>query len=1057
MHRFHKQPYCRAAWGFGCASLFFLLPGVVAPTDVSAADQPTEFVEALRQRGWFDTAVEYLDFYAESYAENGRSLSDDFRNSLAYEKGRTLAAQAKQTARSRPRGDLQKRAGDLLLEFVKQHPDDVRAIGALQQASNLLTERALLAQAEFERLPQQARGQRERLQKNAQDLFDEALGVVGDLKQLGEQQLAALPKPTAAKRDPNTQKQLASLRAKLAEARFLTAKLEFDKSGIYPAGSEQFRQSLDKATEQFTQLARDYENNLVGFYGRLYEGRCYQALGDIKKALRSYGEIAFQPTGDPRFRPLVARAYRRRAECFRDGGNFDEAIRECRDWLGKSQTDELRRPEWLAVKFQLAMAYLDKHRSLSADNSNLDGEARRLLREVAQVAGEFQSQARTALASLASAASTRAGPADAAAANVKTFSEAISAGKSAMEQMNAAKLAARLARENNPDAVERLQQQAQAGKTDALRFFELAIRLADKESKPTELNSARYYLCWLYWEDGRIHEAAILGEFIARHYPENQFAPIAAKVAMAAYQRLYNQSRSDAGGDARYEADRLGSLAELIVLRWPKSSEAATATNLLINMAVRDNRLEEAEVLLRRLPESNRAIAQLNLGSALWTNYLQAAHSQSAIASENGAKRAQQDREQSLHRAEIFLRRGFDSSRSDSDISSAQIQGALYLAQLLLSQGNAREAIEVLEDRTAGPLTLLRKQSDATRQPGFDEETLKTALRAYVTVSPPQREQALATMDRLEQVVAANDGESGKKQLTRIYVSLGLQLQRQVQQLSEAGKSGEAKRVAAAFEDFLSRVSENGDSGDWAVRNWIAQTNLQLGIGLQGSSSQDSSSQDGEARRYFERAEQAYQAILDRAKEDSQFAPSPIALLGVQKHLADCQRGLGKYAEAMQQYANVLRKKPNLLELQRAAATTLQEWGLNEKNTGVIDKAIRGTMPQADQKNLVWGWLRLAAIANYATRQAEQGGDPQSPDTRQKIAKYHDLFFEARFNAAKARFIAAQISTGAEKKKHLRTARQSIQSMAQLYPELGGAKRKKAFEDLLQKVESESN
>ena len=56
--------------------------------------------------------------------------------------------------------------------------------------------------------------------------------------------------------------------------------------------------------------------------------------------------------------------------------------------------------------------------------------------------------------------------------------------------------------------------------------------------------------------------------------------------------------------------------------RWPDAPEAASATSILINVAIRENRIDEAEQLLAKLPEGARAGAELSLGAALWTQYL---------------------------------------------------------------------------------------------------------------------------------------------------------------------------------------------------------------------------------------------------------------------------------------------------------------------------------------------------------------------------------------------------------------------------------------------------
>ena len=298
-------------------------------------------------------------------------------------------------------------------------------------------------------------------------------------------------------------------------------------------------------------------------------------------------------------------------------------------------------------------------------------------------------------------------------------------------------------------------------------------------------------------------------------------------------------------------------------------------------------------------------------------------------------------------------------------------------------------------------------------------------------------------MTALESVIG-NQGNAEQK-LINIYVSLGLQLQQQISALTADGQADKARGVAAAFEDLLARVTERaGSADDWKVQNWIAHTNLQLGLGLRGK----------DAARYFQEAEAAYQALLAKADQDPKFAPSPMAVLGTKKRLADCLQAQAKYPEAFQHYASILRDKPNLLELQQAAATALQQWGTEQDNAERLEASIRGTMPQGNNKNLVWGWLRLASIVDQAKRKAEKS-TASMPGQPRKVATYENLFFEARYHAAEARFAAAKLATGDHRKQQLGTARQSLESMKRLYPDLGGPRWQGAYLKLLEQMEQE--
>ncbi len=992
---------------------------IVAPLHANFAD---ELLAGLRKRGWHDTALEYLDEAAKDPL-----ATPAFLEKLGYERASTQVSLARQAAGEKKRRALLLEAAAGFQRFAAEKSNSPHQLQALATAGNLFTEQALYATNKAAKLPEAAQKQREQLHDTTRDFLNQAKKPLQTLLEQCEAKLKSLPKAAERQKNRGAQASRQQLLGKQAEARFLLAKLDFEKSRTYAPGSKAQQKTLKAAAKAFEKLYQDYEDKLVGFYGRFYQGRSYQASGDLEEALKCYWDIIDQPPiANKDFRRLVAKATRYRAECHLAVDDLEKAIEECRQWLDESRGPELSEPDWLAVAYQLATAYEAKAaNSGSSEAKRSRTAARKLYREIAKNSGEFQHDAK---AKMATTGSRREQP-----ALVKTFDEAFAAGKDALEQMNSAKLAAKLSKENNPSAYESLADQAKADRIAATQYFEQASRLADDETDSEQLVTARYFLCWLFWEAGRLDETAVIGEFLARHYPENKYAPGAAKLALAAYERLY-KSAKQAGDPTDFEAQQLAEVAELLATRWPESPEASAALNLLINIALRDNRLPDAERILERLPPAGRAAAELQLGGAIWNRFLRASR-----------KNAEPD-EATLalkQKAGQLLAQGFKTLKAKSQATTAEATGVLYFAQFLLADGAAELAVTALEHSAVGPLSLIENNSPAAQRAEFVQETYKVALRAYVSVEPPQREQAQAMMSALESAIG--DRGNAQQKLISIYVSLGLQLQQQISTLTTDGQTDKARAVATAFEDLLARVTERaGAADDWKIQSWIAQTNLQLGQGLRGK----------DAARYYQQAEAAYQTLLKKADQDPKFAPSPIAILATKKRLADCLQAQQKYAEAFQQYTSILQSKPNMLELQLAAATALQQWGTEAKDVQRLEKSIRGAEPQANRKNLVWGWLRLAAIADQAKRKAERkaGG---KPDQSGKVAKYQNLFFEARYHAAQARFAAAKLATGTVRQKQLRKARQSLESMKQLYPDLGGPQWKNAYLKLLKQMEQE--
>lgn len=1002
------RPWTVQAAAWATATAIVLLWGAAAQADPNA-----EFLAALREAGWNDTASEFVDWVADSPL-----VTEEFRDQLAYERAVSLAAEGRAARNRDERRQKMAEAAATFQGFAEADAGSDAALGAMRQAANLYAELALAELADAEQGNDASR-------RTARGLFEQATAAAEQLRDVCAARLAKLPKPAVIQTDPEAMAQRDQLRSRLAEAGLLIALVRFENARTYEAGSDGHGDALNQASDQFGELVEEYSvRTLVGASSRFYQGRCAQELGEHAKALGCFEDLIDVPATETEFRRWMARAHRRRAESLLALNKVDDAVRGCKQWLDESQPAELQEREWLEVAYQLALAYqkqLEKAPEGRSGARQTEERVRTLLQMVATRPNDFQRDARLALAS---------GGRQGAGGQFENFGDALAGGKTALELMNSSLMAAKVAQQNNPDAVQELNDEAAASKQDAQAAFERAIELADEDAPIAEVNAVRYYLAWLYWEAGRTEEAAVLGEFVAARYPDGEFGPGAAKIALAAWERMYNE------GGSEFPARKLVEVAQLIASQWPDAPEAASAISILINVALRENRIEQAEELLAKLPEGSRAGAELSLGSALWTQYL--ARTQKSDAAFDPEAAALRDK------AEQLLTRGFAVVRDRGLVSQTGAVGALYLVQLLLSRGDASEALEVLEHKTVGPLTLVNSGAEAASQPKFVLETFKAALRAYLSVDPPRREDAQTMMDELDGI-AARQGGNAADQLTSVYVGLGVQLQQQIKELTAAGQHMQAQQVAAAFGDVLDRVAKRPDAGDLAIRRWIAQTNLQIGLGLEGA----------EARKYLERARTAFETLLAAAEAGAAGAPSGDALLSLHKQLGDCLVGLGEFKAGIEEYAKVLRtskEAAKMLDVQLAAAAAYQDWGATEKLEDPLNQSIHGAMVQRGGQNLIWGWLRISNAADGARRRAAATAD-KDPKAAETKRRFDELFFEARYNIAKSRFLSAQVVKPADRKTYLTEASKNVKSMRAQFPELGGPKWKAAFDELLAQIE----
>ncbi|MEM9353814.1 MAG: hypothetical protein AAGA92_12435 [Planctomycetota bacterium] len=968
---------------------------VVFPAAAQNADSEVRFVEGLRQRGWNDTALEYLD-----RVEEDPLAMPGFVQRIDYERAKTLAAMAQAEGGLASATDRVEQAAAAFEAFARANPDNPLALEAQREAATVLTTRAAaLLDGSPNGSDPAARALLERAEQTMRSVLEET-----------QRRVSLLPKPTEVRLDAESRAARARLRTNLAEAQFSVARIAFDKARTFPGDTETRQEAFDEAAAEFAALHERYPKKLIGLYGRFYQGRCLQEVRDYKGALNCYADIVNQPVGKPDFRRLVARTYWRRAQCLSSTGKADEAIAECNDWLDNTSSSERNLPEWLAVAYQLAEMNLAQA-ELAKQGSRSDrmvSDARRLLRVVADRPNQFQKLAARRLMSLSRSKSPTAQP--------KSFAEAAAMGREALERMSSASLAAKLAEKNNPEAAPELAEETGRYRSQATRAMRLGLRLAGPDDDPEEVNGLRYQLAWLYWEADQPHEAAVLGEYLATRHAESKHAAAGAKIALAAYEKLYQRANRETPGETGFESTRIAAIAELIARRWPNSAEAAAAQTLLVNTALAEGRVADARGLLERLPASKRAAAELALGSALWAEHARSGGAPDDPAAQDAAE---------------LLRSGYEGLSPTATPTPAQAAGILYYTQSLLAAGEADTAVEVLENPNNGPLALAgRRGAGLSKQ--LAVEAQKLALRGYVLQSPPQREKAVRLMRSLRK-------SSGGKGITGALVTLGAELQKQIQDLRARGEHQAASSVAKTFYELLTEVAESEDAADWRTRSWVADASLQLGAALSPA----------EARPYLEQAADACRELLKLAEDDPSAAPSPVAVLAVRKRLGDCLAAQGQYDEALGHYADILSSRNSMLDLQQAAAATLQKQGEAQSSVTALEQAIRGARPQPGGKNLFWGWLRLAKVTNHALQKAKRDGKENSPQAQ----RYREAFFDAQYNATRARYLAALAASDADRPKHLATARKRLAFMNQLYPEMGGPKWRAAFDDLAQDLE----
>ena len=182
----------------------------------------------------------------------------------------------------------------------------------------------------------------------------------------------------------------------------------------------------------------------------------------------------------------------------------------------------------------------------------------------------------------------------------------------------------------------------------------------------------------------------------------------------------------------------MAQMAEFITRRWPGTENADAAFGVLVTFAIHANKPDEAEKLLKQVSGPARPRLELMLGNALWARYLEV--SQTSQSDQPETEQLTKIKATAIK----YLKSGFDAAKQESPLSESAATAALYLVQAALSDGDYAAAIALLEDEKNGPLTLIEKEDPTATKPAYEIEAYKAALRAYVSVSPPQEKSAMS-------------------------------------------------------------------------------------------------------------------------------------------------------------------------------------------------------------------------------------------------------------------------------------------------------------------------
>lgn len=972
------------------------------------ADEPyLEFLTGLRNRGYHDYALDYLD-----QLSSRDDLPPEVKEVLPFERALTLLDGSKTLTSSKARREQLDAAQAAFEQFVQASPNHPLAGQANTQRADILMEKAQVDIVDAED-PSNA-GNKAAFQQSARDYIQRAREVYQQALTQHEAAFRAFPLLI-----PEEEK-VRRLEREEAELNYLQAILDVAETTYWEAqthdrGTQQRNEILEQAQASYAEIHAQHRSQVVGLLSRLWQGKCFEEMDLIGEALGIYNEFLLHDGTSEAMLDLKSRALYFRLICLNHDSRkdyrlvIDEATNWRKDAGRRAQTDI-----GMGILYEMAhaMELLGTDRSVSeSERTNLLTQALAFGRQISRYPGRLKAPA---LGLVRRVAAAMGRPEE----DPRNFNEAFGIGS--QYASDTGKLRAQveqlIAEGKNQEAVD-TQQTLIASAAEMTRMFDLALRMVDDETDPQNVAIAGLQLAFGYFMQQKYYESAAAADYVTMHLPAefDELARKAAFMEMAAYNYAYVEAAD--GGDRTFEEQQTIAAAQELVDRWPDSDDATEARNTIAKLYINAGNHVEAARWWAQVPSTatDYAKSQILAGQSYWTAYGE----QTALPE---AERVPVDelnawRDAASQHLENGVSTWQASLSQDAATPPELVLGKLTLAQIRNLAGaytTADNVVGAIELLTSEPHSVIKAVSvPAGEERPTDSSDVRSAkiagfayqqmLRAYIGMR--NLEAAADARAQLESIAAGEDSAA----LTQIYVAFGQELQNEMEQLRASGQSERLDQVRAGFQEFLDSVYQRQEGQTFGSLLWIAETYTSLAEGSEDAPAQ--------AETFFTKASDTYGRMLDKAESDAAFLSDPKQASVIKMRLAACLRRQGDYAGAEEVMLEAVAENTNAPNVQFDAAMLYQSWA--QSSPSEADKFLIALNGQPDPP--LWGWGALAK----RLQQAVMNG--QGTET---IEQMH---YDARFNQAECyRLYGLEQANVDDQVKQLHLAKFTVEGLARI-------------------------
>jgi hypothetical protein len=1009
------------AFGLLCSQVYWYTP---AHSEEPAA----KFLERLKEEGHYDQALKYLDVGVQR-----NRIPESMKADLGLE--RILILQLSlDNVRTAKEGEERLAAIEQgFKDFLNASPEHPRRGETMLKLADMYLARGtkLLTEADTENKKEGGQATSTELREKArvalQLAYENFGGAVEWLRPVLEAMQGANVKPNETERLALREK----LRTEYRQGEILQAITTRYLAETYPPKSPEWSQKLEEAGKKLDQIAEKSSKQPGAKYLSLLNRAQIQGLlGQIDGARETYNRVAENDE------PGIFRTWRVQAiagivrlDSSPASKKYEAAVARGEEQLRMGDLREKDRPEWLDLQLAIAEARIAWMNSLDQKAEegkfrNIRREARETLQLVAKKPGPTQAKARDLLKDLG--IETKA-PDDSKLPDVKTFEEAIKVARSRLDRAEEGDatikiLERQLASASGDDKatieeqIKTVSEEAVRDRRQAVGLNTTALAMFDEKDSRDDLLQTRFLQAYLLWQLEDYWESFAIADVILRTNKGTETAQKASSLALSSLGQLIDNAPSERQATLTVTLEKL---AKYLLDTAPGTPESDQAVDILVSLALREKKWDEAEryLKMKETPGGDKAFL---LGRVFWAQYRQNVYAHRQAGTQPTA-----DDDALRQRGEKLLSDAWNTLTPEQ-VATGSLEGTNDLTSLYLQGGRLDEALATLNDPAKGAI----KQAESltgTLEPAILLDTYRLTLQSMVQSAGQGRgelsEEQVA--DAIGKMKSLCDQAGDDTMLTRCLQNLAAELQGQL----EANKNGEQQaKLATSFKvviDQLINVSNDPgmiESGGAAML--LLATNLEK-----------IPSMAAKAPSLMESAEKAFsklKGMSDADLEKIKRKPEEILL-----KLALAKRGAKKFEEANGLFIEALRKNANNITIQIEAARNLQQWA-GSKDSEKLKQAMLGAEPLPNKKKLIWGWGQIA-------------------QTTSKYPNFQKEFFDARLNVARCRAMLGDNQTGdAEKQKLYEAAISDINTTAVRFPELGGPETFKEFDKLLREIQQKA-